>query len=79
MVVMQLDAWTCGSLDPSVSWTLAGMLAILINSSMIFFRDISMEFADRVPVMIEGIPADRRVVDAWVRMQFRPPCSRQSQ
>jgi len=75
MTVRQFEAWTWGSLDPSVSCTPAGILAILISSFMIISMEMSCVFADKIAVMMDGIPADRRVVEACVKMQLIPPWS----
>lgn len=36
-------------------------------------KDSDFEFVDRIPMIKAGIPAERRVVDAWFIMHFNAP------
>lgn len=61
----QLYACTCGRLEPSVSAARASRPAISISSAMACSNEGLAALAESTPVIMDGIPADRRVVDTW--------------
>lgn len=73
MSFRQLYAWTCGRLEPSVSATRASLRAMLMSSSITCSNDGWAALVERMPVISEGMPADRRVVEACVKMAFMVP------
>lgn len=53
---------------------LTGFLPIPSRVSYTSSKDGEFAFADRTAAIRDGIPADRRVVDACVMMQAMAPC-----
>ena len=66
MSLMQFSACTWGRFDPSVSDMRAGRSEIARSSHITVSNDGCSAFEDRIPTISDGMPADLRVVDAWV-------------
>lgn len=66
MSLRQFNAWTCGSLDPSVSDMCAGRSEISRSWCMTVSKDGRSALEERIPTINDGMPADLRVVEACV-------------
>lgn len=71
--LMQFSACTWGNCDSSRARFSTGFRATRMSSSITSARDGFGALAESMPVMSAGIPADRRVVDTWVEIQFIAP------
>jgi hypothetical protein len=69
----QFIACTCGRRVSSLSDSNTGCRATAFNSDITPSNARDVEFADKIPVINAGIPADRRVVDACFLIQANVP------
>jgi hypothetical protein len=69
----QFKACTCGRLVFSSGDSSIGLLAISVSFANTSRKDGLFEFAERIPVIRAGTPADLLVVETWVRMHESAP------
>lgn len=73
MSFKQFMACTCGKLVSSLSDSLTSCFARSFKWLTTSLKDGVFAFADRIPVMSAGIPADRLVVETCSLMQINAP------